>query len=314
MPLIKTVQRWTGLTRGGQAVAFSPGGDTLAYARGDSDSGSRSLREVICWHSSGSTRWEHRERGKRIQAIAFSPDGQRLLCAEDGPHVTEFDAATGQLTRRFVAHRDNSVWGVAFAPDGATFVTASWDETVKRWRTADATLLSAWAELGESFESVAFSPDGRAVAAGSGGTLGVWEAATGKLVYKGRGHGANCFSPDGKQLVSGGPGKKRKGEILFFDTQSWKIVGSAVAHVRACNAVAFSPDGRVLATSGDEKQVWLGGPGGGKPHTTLQDHILSEFGVVGLAWSPDGKRLASSDSHGYQQPGQVTVYTFADAG
>src|SRR6516225_3353453 len=212
MLTVSSIQQLSGLTRGGQCVAFGPTGGCLVYAGDDSDSGSRSIREAVCWNSSNEKLWEHRERGKRIQAICFSPDGRRLLCAEDGPHITELDSGTGQLTRRLVAHPKSSVWGVAYAPDGERFATAGWDEKVKVWRTADATLLSVFSDLEESFQSVAFSADGSYLAAGSGTALGVWEAATGQLAYHGRGHGANAFSPDGEYLVSAGPGKKKKGE------------------------------------------------------------------------------------------------------
>jgi WD40 repeat protein len=205
------------------------------------------------------------------------------------------------------------VWGVAYAPDGERFATAGWDEKVKVWRTADATLLSVFSDLEESFQSVAFSADGSYLAAGSGTALGVWEAATGQLAYHGRGHGANAFSPDGEYLVSAGPGKKKKGEILYFQTRGWKLARTTAAHLRACDALCFSPDGRFLATSGEEKHVFLWDTETGRQVTTLKDHIASEFGVVGLAWSPEGRLLACSDCLGYQQPGQVTIYTFEEA-
>jgi WD40 repeat protein len=312
MPTVRSMQQLSGLTRGGQCIAFSPRGDCLVYAGGDSDSGSRSIREVVCWNSLNAKVWEHAERGKRIQSIAFSPDGRRLLCAEDGPHVIELDTNTGQVTRRIVAHPNNSVWGVAYAPDGDRFATAAWDMTVKVWRTADATLLSTFSDLEESFQAVAFSPDGRYLAAGSGSVLGVWEAATGRLVYHGKGHGANAFSPAGDHLVSAGPGKKKKGEILYFQTRDWNPVRTTAAHLRSCDAVCFSPDGQFLATSGEEKHIYLWDTETGKQVATLKDHIVSEFGIVGLAWSPDGRRLSCCDSLGPKQPGQVTIYSFEE--
>jgi WD40 repeat protein len=205
------------------------------------------------------------------------------------------------------------VWGVAYAPDGERFATAGWDEKVNVWRAADATLLSTFSDLEESFQSVAYSPDGQYLAAGSATALGIWETATGRLVYNDIGHGANVFSPDGEFLVSAGPGKMRKGEILYFQTRDWEIARTTAAHLRSCDALGFSSDGRFLATSGEEKHVLLWDTETGKQVATLKDHIASEFGVVGLAWSPDGKFLACSDCLGYQQPGRVTIYTFETA-
>src|SRR5262249_7224118 len=63
-----------------------------------------------------------------------------------------------------------------------------------------------------TLHSVAFSPDGARVAAGSGDALVlVWDAATGKELLALRGHskevGAVVFSPDGKTLASGSQDK-----------------------------------------------------------------------------------------------------------
>src|SRR4051812_41069062 len=142
MIALQPTHRLAALRNGGHAIAFSPRGDRLAYAGGDPLSGSRCVREVACWRPPDQLLWAHEDRGRRVQEVAFSPDGRRLLCAEQGPHVTELDAATGAVVRRTEAHPGNAVHGVAYAPDGATFATASWDTTVKLWRAADATLLA----------------------------------------------------------------------------------------------------------------------------------------------------------------------------
>src|SRR4051812_21166826 len=68
----------------------------------------------------------------------------------------------------------------------------------------------------EAFSNVAFSPDGKLLAAGQqGGTVTIWEAETGKafLTVPGRpaeeGYvSALAFSPDGRILAWGGGGKR----------------------------------------------------------------------------------------------------------
>src|SRR3954470_15625535 len=142
MIALQPTVRLAALKHGGHAIAFSPRGDLLVFAGGDPLSGSRCVREVACWRLPDQLLWTHEDRGRRVEAVAFAPDGRRLLCAEQGPHVTELDAATGAVVRRIEAHPENAVHGLAYAPDGSRFATASWDMTVKLWRAGDAALLA----------------------------------------------------------------------------------------------------------------------------------------------------------------------------
>src|SRR5262245_42435328 len=223
MVAFQPIARLTGLTFGGHAVAFSPQGGILAYAGGDPMSGSRCLREVACWELPDRLLWSHVERGRRVNAIAFSPDGRRLLCAEEGPHVTELNAGTGEVVRRIEAHPGNSARGLAFAPDGSRFATASWDMTVKLWRSDGGSAFATLTVGEDSYDSVRFSPDGRQVVASSASKVTVWMADTGKLVRHVNGHGVIEFSPDGRHLVTAGAGPKKKGEVLFFETTHWEV-------------------------------------------------------------------------------------------
>jgi WD40 repeat protein len=300
------------LRNGGHAIAFSPQGDLLVYGGGDPLAGSRCVREVACWRPPDQLLWTHEDRGRRVQAVAFSPDGQRLLCAEQGPHLAELDARTGAVGRRIEAHPKNSVNGVAYAPDGSTFATASWDMTVKLWRAEDATLLATLSGDEDSFGGVRFSPDGRHVVAGSG-QVTVWAADSGKIVRRVEGHSVVEFSPDGRRLVSVGEGPKKKGEIVLIETAGWTVVRKTAAHARACNAVCFSPDGRFLATSGDDKQVLVWEVAGGKQVAKVEGRSSANSGMIGLAWSPDGRALACADSGGFRQPGRVALFCIEPA-
>jgi WD40 repeat protein len=308
MLTFQVASRLSALKNGGHAIAYSPRGDKLAYAGGDPISGSRCIREVVCWKLPNQLLWSHEERGRRVNTLVFSPDGERLLCAEEGPHLTELNAGNGQVVRRIEAHPKNSVNGVDFAPDGSKFATASWDMTVKLWRADDDAHLKTLVGEEDSYDSVRFSPDGRQVVAGSATKVTVWTVGTGQRACSVAGHGVIGFSPDAKLFVAAGQGPKKRGEILFLETSQWTMVRKTVAHTRACNAICFSPDGRFLATSGDEKQIVVWEMASGRQVAKLKDHVLSEFGIVGLAWSPDAGLLACTDTQGVRQAGQVTVH------
>ena len=99
-----------------------------------------------------------------VNHIAFSPDGQRFAVAFGGrAGVKLYDASNGRVVGEDTAYADRTTW-VAFAPDGR-FATASFDGHVRLYDAA-ARRTHDYAALGRRPYSVAFSPDGGALAVG----------------------------------------------------------------------------------------------------------------------------------------------------
>src|SRR5207245_2691219 len=91
--------------------------------------------------------------------------------------------------------------------------------------------------------AVAFSPDGKKVAAGGAGDgLCVWDAATGQELHRfpqpGDLHSV-AFSPDGKTLAASGK------PVILRDVASGKELLKLDGHSNWVLRVAFSPDGKV---------------------------------------------------------------------
>lgn len=102
-----------------------------------------------------------------------------------------------------------------------------------------------------------------------------------------------AFSPDGKWLAAAGGQPGRKGELKLWDAAARSAVWTASGHADCMYAVAFSPDGSTIATSSYDKLIKLWDAASGKETRTLKDHIDAVYGV---AFTPDGKRLVSASA------------------
>ena len=257
--------------------------------------------------------------------VEWSPDGRYLVAGYLGQVWDVIKEENSDLFN-FLS-RNVSGYGFAFSLDGR-LVAACRGNEVRLWDRSNGRCLDIFQDNSTSgpwnATCVAFSPDGRFLAAGWGqttsssqsGLLRVWDVAKGQDVcrFEGIHHGVwkVTFSPDGKRLAvaMGPPGgigtpPPIPGMVKVWDTASWGQIATLRGHSACVWGLAFSPDSQRLAAAAGvygtsqvkkysgEVKIW--DAVSWQELITLQDPVA---GVFGVAFSPDGRRLATASQDG----------------
>ena len=147
--------------------------------------------------------------------------------------------------------------------------------------------------------SLAFSPDGKLLAAGSYKEVRIWDVTTGALTRSLTGHAdmahALAFSKDGKRLAVAGGMPTGVGEVKIWDTDKWEVIASLREHGDQVYGVGFSPDGKWVATAALDKVLKVWNTSKWEVVKTLRAHSDQVFDLV---WKPDSSGLiACSADH-----------------
>ena len=143
--------------------------------------------------------------------------------------------------------------------------------------------------------SVAFSPDGKILAAGdTKGEIRLYRLADSQQLLLCQGHEnwipCLAFSPDGSILAS----SSTDYTVKLWDLQTGQCLNTLQGHNDEVWSVAFSPDGKILASGSDDHTIKLWNVSTGKCLKTFQSCFSCVFAV---AFSQDGQTLASGNAN-----------------
>jgi WD40 repeat protein len=199
---------------------------------------------------------------------------------------------------RTIGSHTGGIASTHFSPDGKFIATGGGDKMIRMWDVAQAKLVHEWKGPTSFTCAVRFSPDGHTLAAagyetGAGNAIYFYDTRTGKELPTLPGHPSGgvrrlAFTPDGRQLVSGG----FDGAVIVWDLAQRKEVRNIKVESGTVYDLSLSLDGKMLATAGREGlKLWDLTTGKGLPRAAMKKH-----NCIAVAFSPDGKLIASGDS------------------
>lgn len=271
------------------------------------------------------------ESSENIFHAAFSPDGRLVLAVFDSSTVVLWETESGRcLFRAKACWDDIEIEDVpALSNDGQIIVKRGKDGTIRSWYAESGECLRVMTVPSNGY-SVAFSFDGRMVAAGGAGNISLWDVETGEclralgysvkihsvgfsannqLIVLGSWNGIDCF----REAVNGNTSRSLEyklpqyfdvvfapggemvavmsgGTIRLWETSSGRCIQILAAHSGWVHSVTFSPDGMWLASGGEDSTVRLWEIDSGKCKHVLD--AKSEI-VWSVSFSPDGMTLVS---------------------
>jgi eukaryotic-like serine/threonine-protein kinase len=237
-----------------------------------------------------------------VRAAAFSADGTRLACGgniankHDKPaDLKVWNLETGKVIFELEGHVPG-VAGVCYSPDGKRISSLAgnlfgksaelkvWDaQTGKEVLNLQVPAVAGLFGRG-IVGGLAYSPDGKRIAAGMAQQLNVWDAESGKVILSFSAHHyaikSLAYSPDGKRIAT----TSYESKIKLWDAETGKEL-LAIPNDGG-EDIAFSPDGkRIASTSGQLVKVW-------DALTGKEVRSIKTGASAGLAFILDGKRLA----------------------
>jgi WD40 repeat protein len=240
----------SGYRRGVYGVAVSPDGRLMASAGGD--------RRIRCWSLPPARRHgpaSIQSHGGVVTSIVFIGE-QKVVCGGGNGGgsvaVCEFPASIW----RTVAMDRSGVWCVAIHPTSGLVALGltgypSDDHGISFW---DPTSDDGPYPGPEStrVRSLAFSPDGRFLAASQRDGVAIWDLETNGLFQALRGHEARvdavAYAPGGSSLASA----SHDGTVRIWEEGSGSILACYDWEIGRLDSLAFAPDGMTVAAGGEK--------------------------------------------------------------
>jgi WD40 repeat protein len=232
--------------------------------------------------------------------IAFSPDAKYVATNLSDRTITLWNVASGIHLTDLNIHQQAAVQTAAFAPGKELLACGDGAGMLTIWNFASSPQPELTKKVGETINSLAFSPDGHLLAMTTKTmTVQLFDLRAKKMLQpfsiKDGILDRPFFSPDSKLLAVTTEG----GNLHLWDIASRQLLPFTPSHSKEIYSLAFTPDGKVLATGSVDRIVKLWDMTTGTPISFAASLIRGHGSDVNsLNWSADGKLLLTGASDG----------------
>ena len=257
--------------------------------------------QIIISDAAGRTalQWNAKQTGDLL--FAGTPDGKTLVTASNS--VRFWDAAKGAEITQIPAKDFDTVETLAFSPDGNTVALGYRSAQIELWDWRNKKSLGEFKYPGSLF-ALAWSPDGKNLAAAGGAKIFIWDPLSNNLIksFDVKAGPAPtfptikvlAFGPDSKTLAAGGfDAVVRIYDLSVKNPTDPKEQKVCEGHTSAIFSLAFSSDGRSLITGSFDRTTRLWEAFSGRQIANYPGHVGP---VVGVAFVKDGRSFYSAST------------------
>ena len=258
------------------SLAVSPNRKTIVS--GSLVSGGQQSNGLRWWDvETGRTMFFSTNVGRGVSALAFSPNGRILACADGdvlhrNPEIHLFNGVNGELLRTLRGHKDQ-IKALTFSPNGEILASCSYDDTIRLWDPHSGRHLYTFIGHTDGLRTLSFSPDNETlVSGGEDGTIRFWDISTKQQRFSISGHWisirALAFSDDSRTLTSG----TSHATIHKWDVNTGQLMSTLTGHYGE-RILAFDMKGRVFASRSSylekDKKIYIRRIDTGKSRTSM---------------------------------------------